>query len=206
AANSPPSVTLTAPAAGASYTAPATINLTASASASGSASIGKVEFYAGSTLVGSATSAPYTASWSNVAAGSYTLTAKATDSLGASTTSAAVNVSVNVAPTVSITVPADGAVFTAPASIAITAVASSTASLSKVELFHDGVSLGAATPPANTKNFTLYATWNVSTAGTYALTAQATDSGGALSTSAPVHVTVNAPPPPPHQPPVITIT
>ena len=55
----------------------------------------KVEFYNGSTKLGEKTASPYNYSWSNVAAGIYSLTAKATDNLGASTTSGAVSVTVN---------------------------------------------------------------------------------------------------------------
>lgn len=96
-ANAPPTVSLTAPANGSSYTAPATVNLSANASDS-DGSITKVEFYNGVSLIGTDTIAPYTFTWSNVAAGSYSLTAKATDNAGAVTTSAAVSISVTSPP------------------------------------------------------------------------------------------------------------
>ena len=95
--NQPPSVSLTSPSAGASFTAPATISLGASA-ADADGSIAKVDFYAGTTLLGSATAAPYQLTWSNVPAGSYALTAVATDDDGASATSGAVSITVNEAP------------------------------------------------------------------------------------------------------------
>jgi chitinase len=57
----------------------------------------KVEFFANSILVGTATTAPYAATWSNVAGGSYSITAKATDNLGASVTSSAVSILVRCA-------------------------------------------------------------------------------------------------------------
>ncbi|GCE50334.1 cellulose binding domain-containing protein [Thermosporothrix hazakensis] len=91
--NHPPAVSLTKPANGASFTAPASIDLAADASDS-DGSISKVEFYSGSTLLSTDTSAPYTYTWGNVAAGSYTLTAKAYDNTGAVTTSAPVTVTV----------------------------------------------------------------------------------------------------------------
>ncbi len=90
-----PSVSLTSPTTGQSFTSPATINLVASASAKNSKTITKVEFYNGSTLVGTVTSSPYSFSWTGVAANSYVLTAKAYDSGGASTVSAPVAVTVN---------------------------------------------------------------------------------------------------------------
>ncbi len=92
--NQPPSVTLTAPSAGATYTSPATMELGASASDSDGA-LNRVEFYRGSTLVGSDATAPYTASWTGATAGTYSLTAIAFDNEGASTTSSAVSVTVN---------------------------------------------------------------------------------------------------------------
>src|SRR5206468_121391 len=76
--NSPPSVSLIAPATGASYQAPATITLTANATDS-DGTIARVDFYAGTTLIGSHVSSPYSIPWSNVGAGTYTLTARAID-------------------------------------------------------------------------------------------------------------------------------
>ena len=95
AANAPPSVGLTAPAADSSYTAPASITLVASA-ADSDGSIAAVEFYNGATLIGSGTlsGGSYAFTWSNVPAGSYSLTARATDNLDAVTTSAPVAVTV----------------------------------------------------------------------------------------------------------------
>jgi uncharacterized protein (DUF1800 family) len=96
APNTPPTVSLTNPAAGASFTAPAQITVSANA-ADSDGRVAKVDFFAGSTLIGSATSAPYQVTWSNVAAGSYSLTARATDDKGAATTSAARSVTVAAA-------------------------------------------------------------------------------------------------------------
>jgi len=90
--NPSPSVSITSPSNGASFTAPASITINANASDNGS--VTKVEFFRGTTKLGEDTSAPYSYSWTNVAAGSYALTAKATDNLNATTTSATVNVTV----------------------------------------------------------------------------------------------------------------
>ena len=95
-ANQPPAVSLTSPASGATYTAPATISIAASATDS-DGTVAKVDFYAGTTLLGTDTAAPYQLSWSSVPAGSYTLTAVATDNGGATTTSSGVTVTVNPA-------------------------------------------------------------------------------------------------------------
>jgi hypothetical protein len=58
--------------------------------------IAKVEFFQGSTLLGAATSSPFSYTWTNVSGGSYSLTAKATDSAGVTSTSTPpVNIRVN---------------------------------------------------------------------------------------------------------------
>jgi regulation of enolase protein 1 (concanavalin A-like superfamily) len=108
ASNAPPAVTLTAPATGSRFVAPATINVSATASDS-DGSIARVQFYSGATLLATVTAAPYTFAWTNVQAGTYTLTAVAQDDKGASSTSAAATITVsapNQAPTVSLTAPA----------------------------------------------------------------------------------------------------
>lgn len=91
----PPVVSLTSPTMGKSFTSPASIALTASATPKNNKTITKVEFYNGSTLIGSSTTSPYSFTWTNVAANSYILTAKAYDSGGASTVSAPVAITVN---------------------------------------------------------------------------------------------------------------
>src|SRR6185436_7920485 len=100
-ANTPPSVSLTAPASGSSFIAPATIALSATASDSDSG-IARVEFYSGSTLIATDTTSPYSYTWSGVASGPYTLTARAIDNDGASTTSAAAAITVRDVATVSV--------------------------------------------------------------------------------------------------------
>jgi chitinase len=91
--NTAPVVTLTAPASGASFTAPATVTISATAS-DADGTVSKVGFYNGSTLLSEVTAAPYSYTWSNVAAGNYTITAKATDNAGAVTVSSAATITV----------------------------------------------------------------------------------------------------------------
>jgi cysteine-rich repeat protein len=78
---SAPSVTLTGPAAGATFTEPADITVSADA-ADLDGSVSQVAFYADSTLIGTAETSPYSVTWSGAAAGHYTLTAMATDNGG----------------------------------------------------------------------------------------------------------------------------
>jgi hypothetical protein len=112
--NQPPTVALTNPAPGATFTAPATIPLAANAS-DPNGTVAQVDFLIGTTAIGSDTTAPYTFTWTAVPAGSYSLTARATDNGGASTVSAPVGVTVqpNTGPSVlaspaSVTVPEGG--------------------------------------------------------------------------------------------------
>ena len=89
----PPSIALTSPTSGATYVAPATIPL--GATATDSDGIKRVEFYANGAFIGQATTSPYQGTWSGVAAGTYTLTARAYDTLGGTALSAPVQVTVN---------------------------------------------------------------------------------------------------------------
>ncbi len=93
APNTAPSVSLTAPTNGATFTAPASITMTATA-ADTDGTVTNVDFYNGATLLGSDATSPYAFTWTNVAAGSYSLTARATDNDGAVSTSAVVTVTV----------------------------------------------------------------------------------------------------------------
>jgi len=93
-----PSVAVTSPAGGASFIAPASIAVAASASAAAGLTIAKVDFLSGDVVIGSDSSAPYSASWTNVAAGTYSVSAVAIDSLGVSTRSSAITVTVSLAP------------------------------------------------------------------------------------------------------------
>ncbi len=93
AATPPPGITLTSPADGAIYTAPATIDLSATVTANGH-TINKVGFYSGSTLLGEDTTSPYTATWNNVVAGNYTVVARVTYDGSTTRDSAAANIMV----------------------------------------------------------------------------------------------------------------
>lgn len=186
--NVAPTVSLTQPAAGALFYAPATVNL--AASAADDVSVATVEFFNGATKLGEDTTAPYTYAWTGVAQGTYSVTARATDGAGKSTTSAPVSVTVrppNAPPSVAITSPANGAVFGFWATITINASASdSDGTVTKVEFFrNDGATkLGEdLTAPYSYQ-------WRMAPSGTHILRAKATDNQGAITTSAPVSIRV----------------
>jgi len=92
--NQAPDVSITSPAGGATFTAPANISVNATASDS-DGTVARVDFFADSTLLGTAATSPYSVPWNNVGPGSYTLTAKAIDSSGAATTSGPIDITVN---------------------------------------------------------------------------------------------------------------
>ncbi|MGH9140040.1 MAG: Ig-like domain-containing protein, partial [Vicinamibacterales bacterium] len=204
--NQPPQVALTSPAASAAFTAPATVAVAADASDPDNA-IARVEFFAGATSIGVADAPPYRATWSNLPAGLYALTAVATDVSGAATTSAPVNLTVgegtpdNLPPLVNVTNPAPSATFTSPASVSIMADATDPDNaVAQVEFRANGSSIGIATAEP------YQITWSNVVAGQYSLTATATDASGASTTSATVNILVTNVTPPPNQPPQATLT
>jgi hypothetical protein len=88
--NSPPTVAITSPTSGTSFTAPATITIQADASDS-DGSVTNIQFFDGVTSLGNVPSSPYNLSVS-LAVGSHALTAVASDNLGATTTTLTVTI------------------------------------------------------------------------------------------------------------------
>lgn len=136
------------------------------------------EFYANGNLIGTDTASPYSFSWTNVAAGTYTLSAIATDAQGASTTSAVRTIVVDAPPTISLV--ADPATAVAPATIVLTATANDAdGTITKVEFFQ-GAALIATVNAPGPYTFTV----NIAGAGIYSFSARATDNTGLTATSA----------------------
>lgn len=182
--NVPPTVQITNPAPGTVFPAGGSITLEAEANDS-DGSVSAVEFFAGTTALGTVSSPPFRVDWPNVAAGNYTLTARARDNRGGTTTSAGVPIEVNAPPTIQITNPTPGASFQAPATIVLEADAQdSDGSVASVSYFAGATLIGTAT-------VTPYSlTWSDVPAGNYSLTARATDNRGLAATSTPVTLTV----------------
>ena len=156
------------------YSAPATIALSANA-ADSDGTVAKVDFFDGATQVGTSTAAPYSVTVSNVAAGIHSFTARATDNLGATGTSASVNVTVDAPPTVTLTAPANNAIFAEGASISLSATASdAVGNVTKVDFYQGTTLIGTV----NAAPYTF--AWTSVPAGNYSLTAVATNDGGGL--------------------------
>ena len=184
--NLPPTVSLTAPTDGQVVLAPANVTLSATA-ADQDGTVSKVEFYAGTTLIGTKTTAPFTYDWTAVSAGTYTITAKATDDRGTVTTSAPATLIVNSAPSVSITSPSNQAMLVPFSNAVINATANDPdGTITKVDFYQGTNLIGTDTTSPFSVN------WNNLTPGSYVLTAQATDNRGAITTSAAVAVTTPA--------------
>jgi hypothetical protein len=160
-------------------------------------SISKVDFYANGTLLGTSTTAPYSYAWGNAPAGSYALSAVATDNNGLTATSPTVNITIingnpnpnNQPPSVSISAPNPGDVFQVPAPITIEALAAdSDGSINKVDFYING------TFKATVTTLPYRWVWNGALAGEYSVYAVVTDDQGATTTSPAVLFKVNQPP------------
>jgi subtilisin family serine protease len=140
----PPTATLTAPAEGASVKG--TVTLTATAS--DNFAVTRVEFYDGTTLLGTDTTPPYSSSWDTrtTVNGTHALMAQAYDTAGLVGVSPTVNVTVNndaTPPTVAFSAPAEGA--TVSGTITVSATASDNVAVTKVELYEGTTLLGTDT-------------------------------------------------------------
>jgi hypothetical protein len=235
ATNLPPSVNIIEPKEGSVFYTPTNVLMLAKA-ADPDGSVTSVEFFAGTTDVGKGTmvvldppgvngvTGPvWIFNWLNPPPGNYPLTAVATDNGGASTASDPVNITVlpgpptNLPPVARMVSPANGSVFHAPINIPLFAFASdSDGSVGSVEFFAGTNNLGfgqpipvpvaGSAPPIYPTNL-FFLVWSNAPVGVYALTAVATDNGGASTTSAPpVNVSIlPSLPPPTNRPPIISI-
>jgi hypothetical protein len=229
----PPFVRIVTPNDGATFFTPIDIPVCADARAP-TGFVATVEFFAGTTSLGIRTNNPVSAgaanpfciTWPNVPPGDYALTAKATDTDGQSAVSPPVNIIVlegsnsNTPPIVRITSPPNGAVFRAPVDVPIFAFARAPDdAVASVEFLADTNSLGFGTvlPCPTNPPCPLCATlfcpsnyyrlvWTNAPVGPHTLTAQATDSRGAVEVSDPVKITIlPLPPPPTNRPPIVNI-
>jgi len=175
--NQLPVVSLTAPAGGATFTAPATISVTAQASDPENR-LARVEFYAGATRIGSVAVAPFKATWTSAPAGTYALTAVAFDLDGGSATSAPVTVNVvasGVPSTVSFQKSADHATLVTYYLLEVFAAGANPSTATPIA----ALNLGKPTPAADgsiTLNESAF--FSALAKGSYIATVSAVGSGG----------------------------
>ncbi|MFY0571258.1 PHB depolymerase family esterase [Archangium lansingense] len=189
----PPTVSLSAPANGATLSG--TVLVTASAT--DNVGIAKVEFSIDNTLVGTDTASPFEYSWNTAAAtnGAHTLVARAYDAAGNTSTSSTLSVTVTggisdtTAPTVAITFPTAGS--TVAGAIDIAATASDDTGVTKVEFLIDGAVVGQGVASLQAGPYTY--NWNTTSysTGVHNLQARAYDAAGNTAASATVAVTVD---------------
>jgi len=192
AANALPTVTVTNPVNGTVFSAPATFTIGATASDDGT--VTNVQFLLGAAVVTNDTTSPYGAGVTNLGAGSYTISAIASDNLGAKATNS-VGIIVNALPTVTVTNPANGAVFSAPATFVVGATASdSDGTVTNVQF------LVGTTPITNDTTAPYGAGITNLSAGAYTFFAVASDNRGGKATNSinlsvvtPVAVVLSAP-------------
>jgi hypothetical protein len=140
----PPTVSITSPAGGTTYTSAQTVTI--SASATDNVGVTRVDFYDGATLAASDTTSPYSHTWTftETSNGVHTWTARAYDAAGNNTASGAVALTVAVpdtqAPTVAFTTPVTGTTYTAAQTVTIGVTASDNVGVRRVE-FRDGAVL-----------------------------------------------------------------
>lgn len=178
-----PTVSIIGPSNGTTFTAPASFSLNAVAN-DADGTIAKVEFFNGSVLLGTATTSPYSFNCLNLPEGIYRVSAKATDNLGESTSSAVVTlyvtmVMVNQLPTIVLISPVNNSMANAPASITMSAEAlDNDGFITRVEFYNGAKLLGVDdVAPYNY-------VWNGVEAGVYLITAKAYDNQGSSKVSA----------------------
>ncbi len=183
---SAPTVSISAPVAGANLNVGVPATVTAAVTPTAGTTINNVEFFANGASIGTDNAAPYTLQWTPQNAGATTLTARATDSNMVSVLSAGVSVNVGTTslPTVAITAPTIGQIFPtgATVNIAATATPATGLTIASVTFSVDGATIGSDTSSPYS------ASWPA-TAGAHVITAIAVDSvGGSASTQ--VNITV----------------
>ncbi|MFM1770700.1 MAG: hypothetical protein RJA22_3229, partial [Verrucomicrobiota bacterium] len=176
---------LTAPTNGAPLFYPGSATLTADVNET-NGPVSQVQFFSGTTLLGTLTSAPWTTAWTLTSTGAHILTAVATDPAG-SHTSAPVQVTIayRSPPTASLTTPTNNARVITPGTVTLAATAADAdGTVAQVDFYTNGVLLATdATAPYSVN-------WVNPPDGIHLLTVVATDNDGL--TNEPVASTVTA--------------
>jgi hypothetical protein len=174
--DAPPAVTITNPVNNALLAPPANVTVGATATDT-DGTVTNVQFMLGTNIFANVATAPFQASTNNLAAGIYTFTAIAADNAGATATNS-LSVTVDMPPSVTITNPANNTTLAAPANLTIRATAASSVGAVTNVLF-----LVGAGPLTNVITAPYSAVTNNLGAGSYTLSAVATDNLGVKNTN-----------------------
>jgi hypothetical protein len=188
--NTAPTVSISSPSSGTTVSGMVSVR----GSASDSTGLSKIEFYINGTLNATAAASPFSFSWNTTSqtTGSDTLSVKAYDMMG-NTSTASVPVSVNnpvpspiadtTPPVVAITSPANGS--TVSHNVAITVSATDNVGVTHVSIYVDNVQL------CNDASAPYTCNWNARkySAGSHTITATAWDAAGNAGHATPVTVT-----------------
>jgi photosystem II stability/assembly factor-like uncharacterized protein len=171
-----------------SFVAPASIPIEAEA-LQNTNPIKKVQFFEGENLLAEDTISPFQFNWEIDSIGNYEIFALATDSAGNTWFSQKINIEITVSalPKVSIVSPQNGSEFDFGQPIEITAEASDTdGTITKVEFYNGTTKIGEVTESPFTFS------WENGTAGTWKITARATDNTNQTVSSNEVIITVKS--------------
>jgi hypothetical protein len=183
--NAPPVINLLSPTDGATLPLGSTVTIQAEVTDSDDAVV-KVQIYGDRRLLATLTNGPYAVVWSKLSPGKHTVTVRATDEFGLTSTATARFTLVNAPPEVKLVKPADGDNFPNHANIALEAEATdSDGSVARVSFWANNRCLGVDSQAPYT------VTWKDVRPGLYSLTAMATDQYGARTVSKPVVISVS---------------
>ncbi|MDY8134515.1 Ig-like domain-containing protein [Aquimarina sp. 2201CG5-10] len=186
--NQPPTINITSPSPGSTFVEGTTIQIVADATDDGT--VTQVEFMVDGASLGVDTTSPYSFDWTGGSVGEHSITAIATDNNNATTTSAAVSVSITAIPStlsVSLTSPSSGSTFMLGNNISLTADASDTAgNVTLVEFFDGSTKIGEDT----TAPYGI--TWSSGSLGNHSLTAKATNNTNDQVTSSVVNISITS--------------
>lgn len=188
--NQAPTVSIVTPTQNHKYTAGQQVVIEANAS-DPEGKVAKVEFFAGESLIGTATTSPYKMVVNGAPVGTYSLKAKVTDDKGLTAMSSAVNFAVvsealpNQAPSIQIITPSPNQTYNPGQTVVIETIATDPeGKVAKVEFFAEGMLVGQVTAPPyrmEVKDVPL---------GNYVLKARVTDDKGLTAQSSNVNVSV----------------
>jgi hypothetical protein len=191
--NQPPTISITSPTE-TNYTTLDPVTLVATAD-DADGNVETVEFFVGEEKIEGTVNnsgSEYTIEWTPTIFADYTITAKATDDGGETTTSQGLTLSFNepenIPPTVSITPPTQE--YQSPADVPLEATAEdSDGTIDSVTFLNGSQNIGSGTLNTETGKYEL--NWKSVPAGSFTVIAKATDDRGAVTASESINVIVN---------------